>query len=88
MSNHYDGLRVTPVGFDFGAGDSVDLNGAVTLTGMDVLGIIQAAFDDLGANSPLLVAVKRDVLDLVADGNYAHALRAAIVGAGTASRHG
>lgn len=86
MPNHYDRQGAKPVEFDFEAGGRAGRDGALSLTGMDVLGIIQSAFDDLGAQNAQIIAVKREVLDLVADGQYAHAVRAAIVGAGKACR--
>lgn len=83
MSSHYDGLNLKPLAFDFDAGEPVGLNGSVTLTGLDVLGIVQAAFDDLAPrDDQLLVAVKLAVLEEVAEGRLAEALRTAITGAG------
>ncbi|RNJ62443.1 MAG: hypothetical protein EDM03_13440 [Porphyrobacter sp. IPPAS B-1204] len=56
----------------------------MTLSRKDVLGIVQSAFDELGPDHPEFIAIKREVLAQVSDGKLAHALRAAIIGAGQA----
>lgn len=84
MSEEYGKPAITPVAFDFEDSPIPSGQSAITLSRMDVLGIVQSAFDDLGPTSERIIEVKREVLGEVADGKLAHALRTAIVGAGKA----
>lgn len=76
---------IVPIRFNFD-GPDWDERQYITLSGKDVLGIVQAAFEELGPQSPELIAIKREVLKEVSEGKLAHALRAAIVGAGKSGR--
>jgi hypothetical protein len=85
MSEEYGKPAIAPLAFDF---ENADFAGAQThlpVSGKDVLGIVQSAFEELGAANEGLIAVKRQVLAEVAEGRIAHALRTAIIGAGKAS---
>lgn len=84
MSEEYGKPAIAPVAFDFENSAIVSEQSAIALSRMDVLGIVQSAFDDLEPVSERIIAVKRDVLSEVSDGKLAHALRTAIVGAGKA----
>jgi len=83
MAEEYDRRGLEPITFDFAGSRSTD-GSCLTLSQRDVLAIVQSAFDELGAKVPALIAVKRDVLDEVAKGRLADALRLAIIGAGRA----
>lgn len=84
MSEEYGKPALAPVAFDFETSRLESEQNSITLSRKDVLGIVQSAFDDLGPVTDRIVAVKRDVLGEVADGNLAKALRTAIIGAGKA----
>lgn len=85
MSKDYQKPKLVPVSFDFeNAAPLAHTQPYMTLSRMDVLGIVQSAYDELGASDSGLIAAKRDVLGEVADGQLALALRTAIVGAGKA----
>lgn len=84
MSEEYGKPTIVPVAFDFENSPKVSEQPVISLSGKDVLGIVQSAFDDLGPVNEQIVAVKRDVLAEVSDGKLAEALRTAIVGAGKA----
>ncbi len=84
MSEEYGKPAIAPVAFDFENSPIASEQSTIALSRMDVLGIVQSAFDDLGPVSERIVAVKRDVLTEVSDGRLAHALHTAIVGAGRA----
>ncbi len=72
------------INFDFDSAQLARTEVYMTLSRTDVLGIAQSAFDELGPQSPELVAIKREVLSEVSEGKLAHALRTAIIGAGKA----
>jgi hypothetical protein len=82
MSDEYGKPAITPIAFDFATAPPASDAASITLSGKDVLGIVQSAFEDLGPTSERLIEVKREVLAEVARGRPAHALRTAIVGAG------
>lgn len=84
MSTGYGKANLTRLGFDFEKSILARTQPYLTLSRKDVLGIVQSAFDELGADDPELIAIKRDVLSEVSEGKLAHALRTAIVGAGKA----
>jgi hypothetical protein len=82
MDRDYGKANLTRLGFDFESSILARAEAYLTLSRKDVLGIVQSAFDELGADDPALVATKRDVLTEVSEGKLAHAVRTAIVGAG------
>lgn len=84
MSDEYGKPAVVPLGFDFENSCLTNAETSLSLSGKDVLGIVQSALDDLGPMSERIVSVKRDVMAEVSEGKLAHALRTAIVGAGKA----
>lgn len=84
MSNDYGKPAITPIVFDFDKARLAPDQAVFTLSRKDVLGIVQSAFEELGPERATMVAIKRDVLAEVANGRPAHALRAAIIGAGKA----
>ncbi len=84
MSRGYDKGNLTRLGFDFDDSILARADAYITLSRKDVLGIVQSAYDELGADDPELIAIKRQVLAEVCEGKLAHALRTAIIGAGKA----
>lgn len=84
MSDDYGKPAITPLAFDFDRSRLAPDQVTFTLSRKDVLAIVQSAFDELSPDCTKLVTVKREVLAEVADGRAAHALRAAIIGAGKA----
>ncbi len=83
MSMNYETPGVLPIRYDFDNAPQLGRTEAyMTLSRKDVLGIVQSAFEELGPQTPELIAVKRNVLQEVAEGRLALALRTAIVGAG------
>jgi|GEM_PF-2790175 len=84
MTKNYGRPAVLPITFQFEDAQLATTETHIILSRKDVLGIVQAAFDELGLQSPELIAIKREVLEEVAEGKLAHALRTAIVGAGKA----
>ncbi len=84
MSEHYGKPAVLPLAFDFDNARLAEGQTHLPVSGMDVLGIVQSAFEELGAANEALIAVKREVLAEVSERKIAHALRTAIVGAGKA----
>lgn len=84
MTDNHRSPHLDRLGFDFEKSVLARAQAYLTLSHMDVLGIVQSAFDELGADDPELVAIKRQVLAEVGEGKLAHALRSAIVGAGKA----
>ncbi len=84
MSQQYGKPAIVPVGFDFESARLTDAQAYVTLSRSDVLGIVQSAFEAIGPASQSTIAVKHEVLDTVAEGRLADALRTAIIGAGKA----
>lgn len=82
MSDEYGKPAITPIAFDFEKARLAPDAASMTLSGKDVLGIVQSAFEELGPTSEGLIEVKREVLAEVAEGRPAHALRTAIMGAG------
>ena len=84
MSTGYGKANLTRLGFDFEKSILARTQPYLTLSRKDVLGIVQSAFEELGPERATMVAIKRDVLAEVANGRPAHALRAAIIGAGKA----
>lgn len=88
MSEEYANPAFAPIAFDFENSKlNSDQNGIV-FSGKDVLGIVQAAFDEIGPLDGAMIAIKREVLAEVAAGRLAHALRTAIVGAARCSSTG
>ena len=85
MSRDYGKASLTRLGFEFEDPAVCEGEDCLTLSHKDVLGIVQSAYDELGADDPELIAIKHHVLIEVSEGRLAHALRAAIVGAGRAS---
>jgi hypothetical protein len=82
---NYEKPGLHPITYDFDNAPQLGRTEAyITLSRKDVLGIVQSAFDELGPQNADLKAVKQMVLDEVAEGRLAHALRGAIVGAGKA----
>ena len=73
---------LTRLNFDFEQSLLARCDAYLTLSRKDVLGIVQSAFDELGGNDPDLVMIKQQVLEEVAEGKLAHALRTAMIGAG------
>lgn len=86
MSKNYASPEVGPIEFDFEDSILPNAQAYMTLSRKDVLGIVNSAFAQLGADRRALVAVKREVLEAVVEGRLAEALRIAIVGAGQAGR--
>jgi len=86
MSEHYTRPRLVPLDHPHSDAVLARAEAYLTLSRKDVLGIVQSAFNELGPNDPALVAVKRQVLDEVAEGRLGHALRTAIIGAGGRGR--
>lgn len=84
MSKDYSKGSLTLLGFDFDGSVLSRADAYLTLSRKDVLGIVQSACEELGADDPELIAIKRKVLAEVGEGKLAHALRTAIVGAGKA----
>lgn len=85
MTTSYEKPGLQLVAFDFDNAPRLDRTEAyMTLSRKDVLGIVQSAFEELGSEHPELIAIKRQVLQEVADGRLAQALRTAIIGAGNA----
>jgi hypothetical protein len=85
MNYEQPGLR--SLTYDFDNAPLLDRTEAyMTLSRKDVLGIVQSAFDEIGLQGSDLNAIKQAVLQDVAEGKLAHALRTAIVGAGKARR--
>jgi hypothetical protein len=84
MLKDYGKPGITPVAFDFENSGLTRGEACMALSRKDVLGIVHSAFEELGGQSERFVAVKHDVLGEVSEGRLAHALRAAIVGAGKA----
>jgi hypothetical protein len=82
MSDEYGKPAITLIAFDFEKARLASDAAHMPLSGKDVLGIVQSAFEELGLTSGRLIEVKREVLAEVAEGRPAHALRTAIVGAG------
>jgi hypothetical protein len=84
MSEEYGKPTLAQIWFDFDNAHLTPADAHLALSRTDVLGIVQSAFEEFGPATERLVDVKREVLNEVADGRLAHALRAAIVGAGKA----
>lgn len=82
MIEDYTPPGLAPLGFDFEQADRASDKASLTLSGTEVLGIVQSALAELGPASERIIAVKRDVLEKVAEGRLAEALHTAIVGAG------
>lgn len=82
MSEEYGNPAIAPVDFDFDNARLAPSQVSMTISRKDVLGIVQSAFSELGPVDERMIAVKREVLDEVAEGRLASALRTAIVGAG------
>lgn len=81
MSEEYAEPVLGPITFDFDSVRLAPTEASTPLTRMDVLGIVQSAFEEFGPATEQLVEVKREVLDEVAEGKLGQALRTAIVGA-------
>jgi hypothetical protein len=84
MSEEYGKPTLAPIWFDFDNARLAPTEACMALSRTDVLGIVQSALDEFGPATERLVEVKREVLNEVAEGKLAHALRTAIVGAGKA----
>ncbi len=84
MSEVYHRTALVQVEFDFEKARLAPNQTHLNLSRKDVLGIVQSAFAEIGPINDRMVAAKRDVLDEVAKGKLADALRTAIVGAGRA----
>jgi hypothetical protein len=83
MSKDIGKIAIVPLEFDFEGARLTETKAYMTLSGKDVLGIVQSALSELApSQDPQLIAIKRAVLEEVAQGKLAHALRTAIVGAG------
>lgn len=83
MSKQYDTPRIVPLHYDFeGAPQLGRTDAYMTFSRKDVLAIVHSAFDEIAPQHPDLTAIKQNVLQEVADGRLAHAVRTAIVGAG------
>jgi hypothetical protein len=86
MTDQYRPTALTRLSFDFEAAVLRRCDAYLTLSRKDVLGIVQSACDKLEADDPDLIALKQRVLEDVAEGKLAHALRTAIIGAGEWSK--
>ncbi len=86
MSEEYGEPNLAPIAFDFEKAGLAHDRTSITLSGKDVLGIVQSALAELGPADDRIIAVKREVLEQVSEGRLAEALCTAIVGAGRASR--
>ncbi|WP_086738799.1 hypothetical protein [Erythrobacter colymbi] len=84
MSEEYAKPAIAPVAFDFDGSRLEAGQNTIGLSSMDVLGIVQSAFNEIGPANEQIVAIKRAVMDEVSEGKLAHALRTAIVGAAKA----
>jgi hypothetical protein len=82
MPEQYRKPSLGAIGFDFEAARLAQSETCLALTHKDVLGIVQSALDELGPQSPELIAIKREVFAEVVNGKLAHALRTAIIAAG------
>lgn len=82
MSEEYGAPAIQPIGFDFETARLAPSQTHLPLSRIDVLGIVQAAFEEFGPATEKIIAVKSEVLNEVSDGKLAQALRTAIVGAG------
>ena len=82
MTDDYRSPRLDRLSFDFENSVLTRADAYLTLSRKDVLGIVQASFEELGSDDPVLIVAKQDVLEEVAQGKLAHALRTAIIGAG------
>lgn len=82
MAENYPSIKLMRLGFDFEGSSLSNCDAYLTLSRLDVLGIVQSAFAELGETDPQLIAIKQQVLEEVAEGRLAHALRSAIIGAG------
>lgn len=83
MTEEYRKSLLTRLGFDFDGAILARCDAYLTLSRKDVMGIVQSAFDEIGADDPDLIVVKAQVLNEVAEGKLAHAIRSAIIGAGS-----
>jgi hypothetical protein len=81
MSEEYGKPAIVPVAFDFDGSRLDEGQNTIVLSRMEVLAIVQSAFNDIGPATDRIIAVKREVLDEVSQGKLAEALRTAIVGA-------
>ena len=82
MSQEYRKASITRHGFDFDSRVLMPGEVFLTLSHTGVLGVVQSAFDALDADDPALLAVKARVMQEVAEGRLADALRSANIGAG------
>ena len=82
MTAEYDTPKLQPIAFDFDAAPPIPANAVLSLSHKDVLGIVHSALDALDSEDRALNAVRRSVLEHVAAGKLAEALREAIIGAG------
>lgn len=69
FSNSFDVQRKSPV------------YSGPSLTHKHILGLVEDAFAEISGDLTATIAIKRQVLELLAEGNFALALRTAIVGA-------
>lgn len=84
MSDHYAKPGLAPIDYDVYKGRLATDRTSLTLSGKDVLGLVQSALAELGPANDRIIAVKREVLEQVSEGRLAEALRTAIVGAARA----
>lgn len=82
MTQDYRKQRLDRLGFEFEDAVTAKLDAHLTLSHKEVLGIVQASYDALGADDPQLIAAKRAVFEEVAQGKLARAIRTAIIAAG------
>jgi EAL domain-containing protein (putative c-di-GMP-specific phosphodiesterase class I) len=82
MTSTYEKPKFDIIEYDFDRGTLAGAEAYLTLSRKDVLGIVQSAFAELVEDDSELVAIKRQVLEEVARGHLARALRSAIIGAG------
>lgn len=87
MTQIYQKPSVYPIGFEFGVVQLGQSESSISLSPLDILGIVQSAFDELEPQSPEFNAIKLQVLTEVADGKLALALKTAIVGAGVITQY-
>ncbi|MBI1402355.1 MAG: hypothetical protein GC147_03985 [Porphyrobacter sp.] len=88
MSEDYARPRLASLEFDFTKAALTRADAFMTLSRKDVLAIVQAALRELETDEAERIAIMREVLDVVAAGRLADALRCAIVHAGRGARSG
>jgi hypothetical protein len=81
MSESYEAPLLAPLAFDFERARLAPGETSISLTGRDVLAIVEVALAGTGKQGSQITALKREVLDAVAEGRLAEALRNSIIGA-------